>query len=140
MPTEIMIFPSSHLSDDPNLSIRLQLLQLLSGNPRLSQRELSREMGVALGKINYCLNALVTKGSIKLENFRGANNRMRYAYMLTPSGLEEKARLTLRFLKHRLREYHDIKAEIQHLCQELEQADPELLTDPALRRGLKKIT
>ena len=119
---------------------KLQLLQHLADNPRLSQRELSQKMGVALGKINFCLNALVEKGSIKLENFRGANNRIRYAYILTPQGLEHKALLTYKFLKRKFREYSEIKAQIQTLSSEIERDNPDLLSDPDLRQDFENFT
>jgi len=110
-----------------NLQIRLQLLQLLAENPRLSQREMSRKMGVALGSINYCLSGLVDKGCVKLENFKQSDNRIRYAYVLTPTGFEEKLRLTILFLKHRLQEYARIKTQIRDLSREVARQDPALL-------------
>jgi EPS-associated MarR family transcriptional regulator len=113
--------------------IRLQLLQLLAENPHMSQRDLSRKMGVALGRVNYCLSGLKEKGFIKLENFKGAKSRLRYAYILTPSGFEEKLRLTVRFLKRRLKEYEDIKTQIQDLTRDVAQADPTLLEDLDLK-------
>jgi EPS-associated MarR family transcriptional regulator len=119
-----------------NLQIRLQLLQLLAENPRLSQREMSREMGVALGSINYCLSGLVDKGCVKLENFKQADNRIRYAYFLTPVGFEEKLRLTILFLKHRLKEYARIKTQIRDLSRELARTDPTLLEDLDLKTTL----
>jgi len=118
--------------------VKLELLQHLADNPKLSQRELSQKMGVALGKINFCLNALVEKGSIKLENFRGGNNRIRYAYILTPGGIEQKANLTAQFLKRKLREYIAIKAEIQALSRDLEQESPQTLSDPDLIQALQQ--
>ncbi len=84
-------------------------------------------MGVALGSVNYCLSGLIDKGHVKLENFKNANNRKAYAYILTPSGLEEKLRLTYRFLKRRIREYAEIKAEIETLTANLADQDPKLL-------------
>ena len=110
-------------------SKRLQLLRLLAENPRRSQRELSRHMGVALGSVNYCLTGLIDKGYIKLENFRHADNRLAYAYNLTPAGIEAKLHLTYRFLKRRLKEYAEIKAQIQTLGTELADQNPELLSD-----------
>ncbi len=86
-------------------------------------------MGVALGRVNFCLSGLVEKGFIKLENFTGSSNQLRYAYILTPSGFEEKLRLTVRYLKRRVAEYHEIKAQIQTLTQEVAQSDPALLKD-----------
>lgn len=118
-----------HPTPTTHLHIHLQLLQLLEENPNMSQRDLSRKMGVALGRVNFCLTGLVEKGFIKLENFKGGTNRLRYAYILTPSGAEEKLRLTIRFLKRRLREYEAIKTQIQDLSREVAQADPTLLKD-----------
>ena len=114
-------------------SKRLQLLRLLAENPRRSQRELSRHMGVALGSVNYCLTGLIDKGYIKLENFRHADNRLAYAYNLTPAGIEAKLQLTYRFLKRRLKEYTEIKAQIQTLGIELADQNPELLRDLDLK-------
>jgi len=110
-------------------SKRLQLLRLLAENPRRSQRELSRHMGVALGSVNYCLSGLIDKGYIKLENFRRADNRLTYAYNLTSEGIEAKLHLTHRFLKCRLKEYTEIKEQIQTLSTELADQSPELLSD-----------
>ena len=110
-------------------SNRLQLLRLLAENPRRSQRELSRLMGVALGSVNYCLTGLIDKGYIKLENFRHADNRLAYGYHLTPAGIQAKLNLTYRFLKRRLKEYTEIKAQIQTLSTELADQNPELLSD-----------
>jgi EPS-associated MarR family transcriptional regulator len=114
---------------DIKLHIQLQLLQLLAQDPHMSQRDLSRNMGVALGRVNYCLSGLKEKGFIELENFKGAANQLRYAYILTPSGFEEKLRLTVRFLKRRLKEYEEIKTQIQTLSREVAQTDPTLLKD-----------
>jgi EPS-associated MarR family transcriptional regulator len=84
---------------------------------------------VALGRVNYCLTGLKEKGFIKLENFKGSPSHLRYAYILTPSGFEEKLRLTVRFLKRRLKEYEDIKTQIQDLTRDVAQTDPTLLKD-----------
>jgi EPS-associated MarR family transcriptional regulator len=119
------------------LNIQFQLLQLLAENPHMSQRDLSHKMGVALGRVNYCLTGLKEKGFIKLENFKGSPSHLRYAYILTPSGFEEKLRLTLRFLKRRLRQYDEIKTQIQTLSQEVAQTDPTLLKDLNLPINLK---
>jgi len=118
---------------DLKLHIQLQLLQLLAENPNMSQRDLSRKMGVALGRVNYCLSGLKEKGFIKLENFKGAKKRIRYAYVLTPTGFEEKLRLTVRFLKRRIKEYEEIKTQIQDLSREVAKTDPTLLEDMDLK-------
>lgn len=98
--------------------IHLKLLKLLQVNPYMSQRELSRELGVSLGKANYCLKALLDKGWIKVNNFRKNPRKLSYAYLLTPSGLEAKAALTTRFLKRKMREYELLKQEIEELTRE----------------------
>ncbi|MCF8026699.1 MAG: MarR family EPS-associated transcriptional regulator, partial [Desulfobacteraceae bacterium] len=83
-----------------------------------TQRQLAKELGTSLGKANYCLRALIDKGWVKAENFRQSPHKMRYLYKLTPHGLEEKALVTSRFLKQKLREYEEIKAEIKELRKE----------------------
>lgn len=103
-----------------NESIHYALLKLIESNPEISQRDLARQMGVSLGKANYCLRALVTKGFVKLENFRRSDNKLAYMYHLTPLGLEEKARLTLCFLRIKEAEYKMIKEEILRLRCEAE--------------------
>lgn len=103
-----------------NEAVHYTLLKLVEDNPELSQRELAKKMGVSLGKANYCLKALVAKGFIKLENFRRSDNKLAYMYLLTPLGFEEKARLTLEFLRIKETEYKVIKAEIRRLRNELE--------------------
>ena len=97
------------------------LLKTLEENPGLSQRDLAKRLGVSLGKINYCLNALVQKGSLKINNFRNSDNKLAYAYLLTPSGVEQKARMTVEFLQIKVREYERLRAEIEELQREAEQ-------------------
>ena len=104
-----------------NQDIRLDLLRKLESNPEYTQRELSREMGVSLGKVNYCMKKLTEKGLIKLSNFTHNQNKMGYAYLLTPSGVEEKTRLTISFLKRKLIEYEVLKKEINALQLESEE-------------------
>ena len=99
---------------------RLQVLKLLQANPSLSQRQLAAEMGVSLGKANYCLRALVEKGLVKLGNFSKNPNKRHYAYILTPAGLEEKTRIALAFLKRKEAEFETIKHEIEALKGDLE--------------------
>ena len=101
--------------------IRLDLLRRLESNPEYTQRELSQEMGVSLGKVNYCMKKLTEKGLIKLTNFTHNPNKMGYAYLLTPSGVEEKTRLTISFLKRKLIEYEILKKEINELQLESEE-------------------
>ena len=100
--------------------IHLDLLRKLESNPKYTQRELSKEMGVSLGKINYCMQKLIEKGSIKLSNFNLNENKVNYVYLLTPKGVEDKARLTLVFLKIKMEEYEDLKKEISLLKKDSE--------------------
>ncbi len=97
------------------------LLKTLEENPGLSQRDLAKRLGVSLGKVNFCLNALVEKGSLKINNFRNSDNKLAYAYLLTPSGVEQKARMTVQFLKYKVQEYERLKKEIAELQHEAEQ-------------------
>ena len=98
-----------------NKDIRLDLLRKLDSNSQFTQRDLSREMGVSLGKVNYCMKKLTEKGLVKLTNFSHNPNKMGYAYLLTPSGIEEKSRLTFFFLKRKVIEYEMLKKEINAL-------------------------
>jgi len=94
------------------------LLKTLEENPSLSQRDLAKRLGVSLGKVNYCLKALVEKGSLKINNFRNSENKLGYAYLLTPRGVEEKARITVEFLQVKLQEYERLRKEIEELQRE----------------------
>ena len=100
--------------------IHLDLLRKLEVNPEYTQRELSQEMGVSLGKVNYCMKKLVEKGWIKLSNFSHSPNKVSYIYLLTPKGIEQKARLTFSFLAIKLEEYEILKNEISKLIQDTE--------------------
>jgi len=97
------------------------LLKTLEDNPSLSQRDLAKRLGISLGKVNFCLNALVSKGSLKVNNFRNSHNKLAYAYFLTPHGVEEKARMTVRFLKYKMQEYERLRTEIEALQHEAAQ-------------------
>jgi len=100
--------------------VHYKLMRLLEANPRMSQREVARELGVSLGKVNYCLRALIRKGWIKASNFKNSNNKAAYIYLLTPHGLEQKTSLALRFLHSKMREYEELRTEIQQMRQEAE--------------------
>jgi EPS-associated MarR family transcriptional regulator len=119
--------------------IRLKLLKLLEKNHDLTQREMNQEMGVSLGKVNYCLTELAKKGLIKIERFQKHPKKSAYLYRLTPKGIEEIAKLTIQFLKHRVNQYDEIKAEIENLSNEIGEIDSELCNDPELKEVLKKI-
>ncbi len=101
--------------------IRLDLLRRLESNPEYTQRELSKEMEVSLGKVNYCIKKLTEKGLIKITNFKQNPNKMGYAYLLTPKGIEEKTRLTFSFLKRKIIEYEILKDEINKLKEDIGQ-------------------
>jgi EPS-associated MarR family transcriptional regulator len=100
--------------------VRYKLLKLLEPNPHLSQREVARALGISVGKVNYCLKALMERGWIKAANFKNSRNKTAYMYLLTPRGIEEKARVTARFLQTRMREYEALRAEIQQIRSEVE--------------------
>ncbi|GAB4123049.1 MAG: MarR family EPS-associated transcriptional regulator [Sideroxydans sp.] len=102
-------------------STHYTLLKTLEENPGLSQRELAKKLGVSLGKVNYCLNKLIEKGSLKINNFRKSDNKLAYAYLLTPQGIESRARMTVEFLKVKVQEYERLRAEIEELQREAAQ-------------------
>jgi EPS-associated MarR family transcriptional regulator len=98
--------------DATNTGTKLQVLRALQDKPDMTQRELAQQLGVSLGRVNYCIKALVDKGYVKVGNFAASNNKLRYAYILTPSGVAEKASLTTAFIARKLSEYHALRAEI----------------------------
>ena len=97
---------------------RYKILKLIEAKPEISQRELAKMLGVSLGKANFCLNALIEKGLLKATNFRNSQNKLAYMYLLTPSGVEEKSKITLRFLKSKMQEYELLKQELKVLVEE----------------------
>ena len=99
---------------------KFRLMQLLHESPHISQRKMASALGLSFGGINYCLNALIDKGLVKIHNFSQNQNKFGYTYLLTPSGISEKAELTGIFLKRKLREYEALKAEIDALKLEIE--------------------
>jgi EPS-associated MarR family transcriptional regulator len=103
-----------------NEDAHFRVLRLLEQNPELSQREVAEALGISLGAANYVLRALVEKGQIKVKNFRASDNKLRYAYILTPSGIDAKARLTIGFLRRKYAEYEALKLEIEGLKADLE--------------------
>jgi EPS-associated MarR family transcriptional regulator len=94
---------------------RYRILKLLEANPQASQREIARELGISLGKVNYCLKALIERGWVKANNFRRNEQKRAYLYLLTPKGIEAKAKVTIRFLKRKLGEYESLKRELAEL-------------------------
>lgn len=109
--------PSKHstLQEDT----RFRILRRLQENPEMSQRELAAAVGISVGGAHYVLSALIDKGLIKLGNFTAAEDKRRYAYILTPKGIAEKARITKRFLARKMEEYEALKEEIDALRDEL---------------------
>ena len=104
-------------------TISYGLLKTLENNPGLSQRDLAKQLGVSLGKVNFCLNALIDKGCLKVNNFRNSDNKLAYAYLLTPQGIEQKAHLTVAFLQIKTQEYERLRLEIAELQREAKQGD-----------------
>ena len=96
-----------------------KVMRLIEANPAISQRELAQVMGVSLGKANYCLNALIEKGWVKARNFRKSDNKLAYAYLLTPRGVQQKAEITVRFLQRKVGEYETLRREIAELRREV---------------------
>jgi EPS-associated MarR family transcriptional regulator len=98
----------------------LKILKHIESNPHISQRQLALELGVSVGKINYCVRALITKGLVKAGNFKRSSDKMRFLYLLTPAGIEEKARLTASFLKRKIAEHEKITQEIEQLKRDVQ--------------------
>jgi len=97
----------------------LKILKHIESNPHISQRQLAKELGVSVGKINYCLQALISKSWVKAGNFKCNSNKMSYLYLLTPAGIEEKASLTANFLQCKIAEHEKITQEIAGLMRDL---------------------
>ena len=98
----------------------LQALRILEKNPKLSQRGLSKELGLSLGKTHYILSSLIEVGLIKAGRFKRSDNKLGYAYLLTPQGIAEKAAVTARFLARKRREYKELEQQIADLSSEVE--------------------
>lgn len=98
---------------------RYKILKVISENPDISQRELAKTLGISLGKVNFCLKALIDVGFLKASNFRNNKNKLAYMYLLTPRGIEEKALITVRFLKSKILEYETLENDIKKLRSEV---------------------
>lgn len=98
---------------------RSKILKRLEQEPRINQRALAKELGISLGKVNYCLQALMEKGLVKANNFKNNQNKMAYMYFLTQRGIAEKARATKRFLEFKVAEYEKLQQEIETLRKEI---------------------
>ena len=99
---------------------RFRIMRILQENSDLTQRELADHLGMSVGGLNYCLNALIDKGFVKMQNFQNSKNKFKYVYLLTPQGLVEKVELTSRFLRHKMEEYEALKEEIKVLKSEVD--------------------
>ena len=99
-----------------------RVMRILQENPDLTQRELAEKLGVSVGGLNYCLNALMDKGWVKMQNFQNSKNKFKYVYLLTPQGIAERVALTSSFLDRKMQEYEALKAEIESLHQDVQQA------------------
>ncbi len=100
---------------------RAKILKKLEEDPRISQRDLASELGISLGKANYCLRALMEKGLIKANNFKNSRNKKAYMYLLTSKGITERARATVRFLDRKVEEYEALRREIATLRRDMQQ-------------------
>ena len=92
---------------------QLNILRKLNKNPNINQRQLASDLGLSLGKLNYCLKSLKVKGLIKIQNFKKNRNKARYLYLLTPQGIAKKTKLTISFMKRKLKEYDELQLEIK---------------------------
>ena len=97
-----------------------RVMRILQESPDLTQRELAEKLGISVGGLNYCLKALMEKGLVKMKNFANSKNKFGYVYVLTPTGMAEKAAITQRFLQRKMDEYEALKAEIEALRSEVE--------------------
>ena len=102
----------------PTEEQHFRILRELERDPQVSQRRLAEELGVSVGKVNYCLKALIDRGLVKANNFRNSKNKRAYLYVLTAKGITEKSRNTLRFLQRKTAEYEALRREIDRLRRE----------------------
>jgi EPS-associated MarR family transcriptional regulator len=116
---------------------RYKILKRLEANPEISQRELAGDLGISLGRVNYCVQALIEKGLVKAKNFRNSKNKAGYAYLLTPKGIEEKARITVQFLKIKIAEHEALTNEIKGLREEAVQVQARQHSGAPLKKGAK---
>jgi EPS-associated MarR family transcriptional regulator len=114
------LFAMSQSDKDLREDLRFRVLRLLEKQPQITYREIAKELDVSLGGVHYCLKALVDKGMVKIGNFRASDNKLRYAYILTPKGMSERSALASRFLKRKMLEYEALKSEIDLIMGELD--------------------
>ena len=98
-----------------NRQDHFNVLRVIQNNPKSSQRKLAEDLGFSLGKLNYCLKSLQEKGLVKIENFKKNPNKINYLYVLTPHGISSKTKMTLNFMKRKLKEYDELKLEMKNI-------------------------
>jgi EPS-associated MarR family transcriptional regulator len=102
------------MNKNKNQENEFQLLRQINRQPKVSQRQLAKNLGMSLGKLNYCIKALKEKGFLKISNFRNNPNKMNYLYVLTPKGISEKSKMTINFMKMKMQEYDELKSELKN--------------------------
>ena len=127
------------MNHDSRQEIRYRLLKLLAEEPQIRQRDMADKMGVSVGVVNYCLRELARKGLIKINRFKSAKDKIPYTYALTPRGIEERSRITVNFLKSKIREYEEIKRQISLLSREVEEHGLNDLAQAELDRAAASI-
>ena len=113
--------PDSHFFHVENEEF-LKVLREIKDSPELTQREIAARLGISVGKANFLIKSLVGRGFVKASNFKNSNNKVSYLYVLTPQGMEAKARATYRFLRQKMEEYERLQVEIQRLAQEVRES------------------
>ena len=103
------------MNNKPENQDHFNVMRKIQKQPKTSQRDLAGQLGFSLGKLNYCLKALQQKGHIKIKNFQKHTNKLNYIYVLTPKGIAEKTKLTVNFMKRKMKEYDELKKEIETL-------------------------
>ena len=109
------------MNDFDQKALNYRLLKLIQGNGDLTQRQMAQEIGISVGKLNYCISELTKKGLVKVLRFKNSKDKRAYVYLLTPHGLEEKVKLTLSFLRSTIEEYEEKRKQIKELSTELKE-------------------
>ena len=102
-----------NMNNEQNNQDHFNVMRKIKKHPESSKRDLAQELGFSLGKLNYCLKALQQKGLIKIKNFQKNKNKLSYAYVLTPKGIAEKTKLTINFMKSKMKEYEELEQELK---------------------------
>ena len=123
------------MNNNDEHEIRYRIFKILNANPNLTQRQMAKEMGLSLGKFNYCLKELIKKGFVKINRFKSSDNKATYMYILTPHGIEEKTKITSSFLKRKMDEFEDIKRQIIEISLEVNEEKNDLIL---FDKGLKE--